>query len=114
MDCLRSPVEPDTVSSCAQTGLCLVSKQLLLQHVNERLIWRMKLEEHGLTVHRYWSSNCETCSLKPQCTTGKERRVTRWEYEAILESMQDRLDSDPEIMRVRGQTVEHPYGMLKL
>jgi transposase len=81
---------------------------------NERLIWRMTLEEAGLMVHRYWSSNCETCSLKRQCTTSKERRVTRWEHEAILESMQDRLDCAPEIMRVRRQTVEHSYGTLKL
>ena len=28
--------------------------------------------------------------------------------------MQERLDCDPEIMRVRRQTVEHPYGTLKL
>ena len=80
---------------------------------NERLIWRMTSEEAGLMVHRYWSSNCKTCSLKRKCTTSKERRVTRWEHEAILESMQDRLDCDPHIMRVRRQTVEHPYGTLK-
>ena len=80
---------------------------------NERLTWRMTSEEAGLTLHRYWSSNCPTCSLKSHCTTGKERRVTRWEHEAILEAMQDRLDCDPEIMRVRRQTVEHPYGTLK-
>ena len=80
---------------------------------NERLIWRMTSEEDGLTLHRYWSTNCQTCALKSQCTTGKERRVTRWEHEAILETMQNRLDCDPEIMRVRRQTVEHPYGTLK-
>jgi transposase len=80
---------------------------------NERLIWRMTSEEEGLTLHRYWSTHCVTCSLKPQCTKGKERRVTRWEHEALLESMQDRLDRDPEIMRLRRQTVEHPYGTLK-
>jgi transposase len=80
---------------------------------NEPLIWRMTSEEDGLTLHRYWSSHCQTCALKSQCTTGKERRVTRWEHEAILEAMQDRLDCDPEIMRVRRQTVEHPYGTLK-
>ena len=80
---------------------------------NEHLIWRYTTEENGLTVHRYWSSNCQTCALKSQCTTGKQRRVTRWEHEAILEAMQDRLDCDPEIMRVRRQTVEHPYGTLK-
>ena len=28
--------------------------------------------------------------------------------------MQDRLDCAPEIMRARRQTVEHPYGTLKL
>ena len=80
---------------------------------NERLIWRMTSEERGLTIHRYWNSNCQTCSLKSQCTTGKERRVTRWEHEAILEIMKERLDCDPEIMRIRRQTVEHPYGTLK-
>jgi transposase len=80
---------------------------------NERLIWRMTSEENGLMLHRYWSSACPSCPLKPQCTTGRERRVTRWEHEAILEAMQERLDDDPEIMRVRRQTVEHPYGTLK-
>jgi len=80
---------------------------------NERLIWRMTSEKDELIIHSYWSSNCQTCALKSQCTTGKERRVTRWEHEAILEAMQDRLDCDPEIMRVRRQTVEHPYGTLK-
>ncbi|MDB4409854.1 IS1182 family transposase [Gammaproteobacteria bacterium] len=81
---------------------------------NEYLIWRYTTEENGLTVHRYWSSNCQACALKSQCTTGRERRVTRWEHETILEAMQERLDCDPEIMRVRRQTVEHPYGTLKL
>jgi transposase len=80
---------------------------------NERLIWRMTSEEGGLTLHRYWSTNCQACALKSQCTTGKERRITRWEHEAILETMQNRLDCDPEIMRIRRQTVEHPYATLK-
>jgi transposase len=80
---------------------------------NERLIWRMVSEQDGLMIHRYWSSSCQTCALKSQCTTGKERRVTRWEHEAIVEAMQERLDDDPEIMRVRRQTVEHPFGTIK-
>jgi transposase len=80
---------------------------------NEHLIWRMASEQNGLMIHRYWSSNCQRCSLKTQCTTGKERRVTRWEHEAILEAMQDRLDGDAQIMQIRRQTVEHPFGTLK-
>ena len=31
----------------------------------------------------------------------------------ILEAMQTRLDHSPEIMRIRRQTVEHPFGTIK-
>ena len=44
----------------------------------------------------------------------KNRRVTRWEHEDVLEAMQARLDLAPESMRLRRQTVEHPFGTLKL
>jgi transposase len=37
------------------------------------------------------------------------RRLER-EHEAVLETVQDRLDRNPEKMRVRRQTVEHPFG----
>ena len=30
-----------------------------------------------------------------------ERRVIRWQHEAILETMQERLNCDPEVMQVR-------------
>ena len=79
----------------------------------ERLKWRITSQEKGLTLHRYWSSNCQQCALKSQCTTGKERRVTRWEHEAVLEAMQARLDREPEVMQTRRATVEHPFGTLK-
>ena len=80
---------------------------------NEVLKWRMTSEEAGKTLHRYWSSRCPACSLKSRCTTGKERRVTRWEHEALLETMQAGLDQDPGKMRTRRSTVEHPYGTIK-
>jgi transposase len=51
--------------------------------------------------------------MKTDCTTGKERRVTRWEHEDVLETVQRRLDGDPLAMRVRRETVEHPFGTLK-
>ena len=38
----------------------------------------------------------------------------RWEREDVLESMQTRLDLKPDSMRIRRQTVEHPYGTIKL
>ena len=79
----------------------------------ERLIWRYSTVEEGLKLHRYWSSHCQTCAMKDRCTPSKQRRVSRWEHEAVLEAMQTRLDHAPEMMRVRRQTVEHPFGTIK-
>jgi len=79
----------------------------------QRLIKRFTSVEDGMTLHSYWSSACPGCPLKAQCTTGKERRVKRWEHEAVLEAMQARLDNAPETMRIRRQTVEHPFGTIK-
>ncbi|MGY8815967.1 MAG: IS1182 family transposase [Gammaproteobacteria bacterium] len=79
----------------------------------ERLKWRFTTKEKGKTNHRYWSSMCPTCVMKKQCTTGKYRRVTRWEHEEVLETVQARLDSEPERMHVRRETVEHPFGTIK-
>ncbi|MDH5668941.1 MAG: IS1182 family transposase [Nitrospira sp.] len=81
--------------------------------VGERLIRRFETQEKGLTLHKYWSSHCPNCSMKSQCTTSPYRRVTRWEHEAVLEAAEARLDREPERMRIRRQTVEHPFGTLK-
>jgi transposase len=79
----------------------------------QRLIWRYSTVERNLKVHRYWSSYCRQCAIKAQCTPGEQRRVTRWEHEDLLEAMQRRLDLAPDSMRIRRQTVEHPFGTLK-
>jgi transposase len=79
----------------------------------ERLRRRTNTHEHGKPVARYWTLNCGTCALKTKCTTGKERRVTRWEREDVLDAMRARMDRRPEMMRLRRDTVEHPFGTLK-
>lgn len=79
----------------------------------QQLIWRYATVEKGLQLHRYWSSNCKQCAIKGNCTPGEQRRVTRWEHEVVLESMQTRLDLAPDSMRIRRQTVEHPFGTIK-
>jgi transposase len=79
----------------------------------ERLIRRLSREEKGKTIHRYWSSACSCCAIKSQCTTGKHRRVSRWEHEAVVDAVQTRLDREPERMRARRETVEHPFGTIK-
>ncbi|WP_446812251.1 IS1182 family transposase (plasmid) [Methylomonas sp. 2BW1-5-20] len=79
----------------------------------QRLIWRFASEEHGLNLNKYWSSHCPQCQIKSQCTPSAYRRVSRWEHEEILDAMQTRLDKAPDSMRIRRQTVEHPFGTLK-
>jgi hypothetical protein len=78
------------------------------------LIYHFANEEDGKTLRRYWTTASQGCVLKGQCTTVKERRISRcWEHEAILKAVQVRLDRNPVKMRLRRQTVEHPFGTIK-
>jgi transposase len=79
----------------------------------QRAIYRMTTVEHGLRLHRYWSSACPRCPLKPRCTPSPYRRITRWEHEATLETMQQRLDRKPQAMTLRRRTIEHVFGTIK-
>jgi transposase len=80
----------------------------------QRLPHHMTTIERGLTLHRYWDlASCRACPIKGQCTPSKERRITRWEHEAVIDAMQERLDRAPKSMRIRRATVEHPFGTLK-
>ena len=53
--------------------------------------------------------HCESCRRTPS----KQRRVSRWEHEEVLEAVQQRLDENPQAMRQRRETVEHPFGTIK-
>jgi hypothetical protein len=79
----------------------------------QTLIWRFSSVEDGMKNHRYWSSNCKGCALKDKCTPSQQRRVTRWEHQDVLDKMQERLDQNPDAMRIRRSSVEHPYGTIK-
>jgi transposase len=80
----------------------------------EKLSYRFTREEAGKILHRYWTTACPRCPLKAQCTPGAQRRITRWEHEHVLDAVQRRLDMNPQAMRVRRETVEHPFGTLKM
>src|SRR5262250_2431992 len=80
----------------------------------ERLAYHYTNEENGLVLRRYWTNACRTCALKAQCTKGPQRRITRWEHEYVVDAVQARLDKNPNAMRTRRETVEHPFGTLKM
>jgi Transposase DDE domain len=81
----------------------------------ERAIWRFAaVERGGMVLHKYWSSACPRCPIRSQCTTSNYRRIARWEHENVLDAMQRRLNRTPRASRIRRQTVEHPFGTLKM
>lgn len=91
----------------------LAADDVYICPAGERLVHRFTCNEHGRVLRRYWTAACPTCPIKEKCTTGKERRLTRWEHEEVLEVVQRRLDENPQAMRQRRETVEHPFGTLK-
>src|SRR6202521_5225582 len=80
----------------------------------EKLAHHFTNEENGLVLHRYWTDACRACALKAQCTKGPQRRIRRWEQEYVVDAVQARLDKNPDAMRTRRETVEHPFGTLKM
>lgn len=70
--------------------------------------------KHGVKVAAYSEHRaCEICPLKAQCTGGDYRRIERWEDEAIIEEIAQRVADQPQLLRKRKALVEHPFGTIK-
>jgi hypothetical protein len=80
----------------------------------EMLGYHSATVDDGRAIRRYWTHACVTCPLKARCTKAKYRVISRWEYESVMEAAQKRLDENPQAMRQRRETVEHPFGTLKM
>jgi len=78
-----------------------------------RMPYRFTTEEKGKKLRVYMTYQCTSCPLQANCTTGKERRIRRWEHEQVLEAAEVELKKHPDAMRQRKQLVEHPYGTIK-
>ena len=96
-----------------QDFVYVAADDVYLCPAGERLAYHFTNQEDGKRLRRYWTNACESCGLKAQCTTGLQRRISRWEHEAVLERVQRRLDQDPNKMTLRRQTAEHPFGTIK-
>lgn len=77
------------------------------------LTYRYTTEERGIKIRRYCINGSKTCPLRTKCTTGNERRISRWEHEHLVDELSDRLDRDPDFMTLRRCTVEHLFGTIK-
>jgi transposase len=92
----------------------VASEDMYICPADEALVFvSHKRETDGLSLRRYETRACSRCKLRKQCTTSSYRSIARWEHEHVLEDVQRRLDENPQAMRVRRETVEHPFGTIK-
>jgi transposase len=56
---------------------------------------------------------CRDCPIRSRCTRNSFRSVSRLENEAVLDRMQARIARRPDILSIRRETVEHPFGSIK-
>jgi hypothetical protein len=84
------------------------------QTITGRVVFRdSRIAERAYHQTMSMCALADVLSHVPDHDSGKERRISRWEHEAVLEAVQARLDRIPDKMRVRRQTVEHPFGTIK-
>ncbi len=80
----------------------------------QRLERKQVMSKNRLVIYATRSAlACGQCAAKGQCTAGKQRHISRHQDEAVYERTQARLVSHPEMMALRRQTVEHPFGTIK-
>jgi transposase len=61
----------------------------------------------------YWSNACSGCDLKSQCTKATKRVIVRSFFEEAREAMHQRAMADAQWLKLRRETVEHPFAGLK-
>lgn len=80
---------------------------------DQRLQFRSMLNENGRWTRYYVTPACRTCPLKSKCTRGEQRRISRWLHDDVMDRMRERVRNRPDIMKIRRELVEHPFGTLK-
>lgn len=87
-DCLRCPA-----------GKTLMRKQVM--------------QADNAVVYAAQAHECGACEHKPRCTVAPRRYVMRHLYEQALQANAQRVAQQPQMMRLRRQTVEHPFADIK-
>ncbi len=85
---------------------------------NQKLVFKGLVSEHGRQLRRYEpiaANTCRDCPLRIKCTTRKKknRRITRFIDEDILEKAIQRTRANPDLRTLRKSMVEHPFGTIK-
>ena len=125
LDLGANPLVPKTdTSGNSKKGLFTRSqfkydneRDLYVCPANQELPKSRRGWDDGLEQDYYYSQvKCRDCKIRSRCTTSKKepRRMKRWVHESEVEAMLIRLDDAPETPVIRKQTVEHPFGTIKM
>ncbi len=91
--------------------ICPAGQELTFQMVARK---RSKGSAAEHYIRYYATPQCASCQLRSRCTTNqKGRLIYRWDEEHILEEMDQRVTSNPQLMKKRKEIVEHPFGTMK-
>ncbi|MEM1397773.1 MAG: IS1182 family transposase [Pseudomonadota bacterium] len=74
---------------------------------------RRKIRDTAFVITYGDRKVCKGCNLKARCTNSSFRTIARYEGEAVLERMAERLAAHPDILDRRREIVEHPFGSIK-
>jgi hypothetical protein len=92
-------------------------KDIYICPAGEELPHKRNVTEKGVEQMVYVNSSaCRDCNIRDKCTTSAKepRKIRRWIHEPIIDAMQKRLDDNRDIPVLRKQTVEHPFGTIKM
>jgi transposase len=93
------------------------NKDIYICPAGEELPHRRNVTERDLELKVYVNHvACSGCTIRAKCTTSlkEPRKMKRWVHEEVIDAMQLRLGDNPEIPVLRKQTVEHPFGTIKM
>jgi hypothetical protein len=93
------------------------NKDIYVCPAGEELPHRRNVTEDGLEQKVYVNHIAwRDCTVRAKCTTSlkEPRKMRRWVHEEMIDAMQQRLNDNPEIPVLRKQTVEHPFGTIKM
>ena len=93
------------------------SKDVYICPAGNELKHALNSIEKGLELKGYYNPTaCSVCLIRSRCTKSKRepRRIRRWVHEGEMEKMQAILKAKKNTMLLRKQTVEHPFGTIKL
>lgn len=93
------------------------NKDIYICPAGEKLPHRQNVTEYNLEQKVYVNHIAyRDCNIRAKCTTSlkEQRKMKRWVQEEVIDAMQLWLGDNPDIPVLRKQTVEHPFGTIKM